>query len=75
MAMPLGYFSVQPEQRTLFLVLMPVSPGLAWRDNYSFLIQNLKSCIELLVSACSLGMFFLYSLLFNKDLFMLTVRH
>lgn len=44
-------------------------------DNYPFLIQSLKSCIELLVSACSLGMFFLYSLLFNKDLVMLTVRH
>lgn len=44
-------------------------------DHYPFLIETLKSCTELIVSACSLGMCFLYSVLFNKDLVMLTVRH
>lgn len=77
MAMPPGhkYFSVQQEQRTLLLVLMASFSRSGLEDNYPFLIQSLKSCVELLVSACSLGMFFLYSLLFNKDLVMLTVRH
>lgn len=75
-AMPPGhkYFSVQSEQRTVLLLLISSSSGLAWRTTTFSWYRTWRAAWStlLLVSACSFGLFFLYSLLLNKDLAMHT---